>query len=366
MNAIERKFRLVPIPIRDWFSSDAVDAAILEIDREFGFPETETVLPALLFDVEIGDIPVGNIVNELVASDLALTEPQARQVFERITSKILVPIAPELTAFGIGRAELALPGTREVYSSSVTLPQPADAASRPMPVAPQPVTLPTAAVPAPATPAPVQSQEVRLPQAMPAPVSLYRDALASQTYVPTARIGNLSGSGDLSGTARTAAPSYRPARVDLGMQSTRVDDALKSIFVHRETHPLQEVDYGASHPVAPAMPAPYAPVPLASSAPMPGERFDASPAPMAPVITETVSVPTREAAPAPAEQGGFIDGIMHRIAPWHAAKFGSQNANAVAELADPVPAATVNYSESAEIPSATPAPVTDLPAPPRA
>lgn len=330
MTPLEQKFQKVPQNIRDWFGSDTVTEAIIAIEELFQLSEDEVAIPHLLFSVEVKDLSVSELPQAL-ASQLGVAPATATSIYEEIKKRIFNPLAPELVAFGIGVKELALPEA----------PRPE---SVPMPV---PGSLPPAA-----STGAIASQTVHLPTRplaadgpMPAPVSLYKDALASQARIPTARVGSLSGVGDVTGSVSTPTPTYRPARVDLGMQSTRVDDTLKSIFVERETPKSHSVNYGMTPATPPAAP---------TGAPQPVTLQTASTIPGAPIqaISQTVALPqTPTVALGPTTPpNGLMDRLMRKIAPWHAARFGEERPRAANAVAAPA-GTEVNYVPEAPAPT---------------
>ncbi len=363
MATAQEKLRAVPQPIQDWFWSDAVDQAIVDIEQKFSLPETETALPRLLFALEVRDIKLSEFEGRL-ATELGITPALARSVYEEVKLKILLPIANDLVRFGIGEEELGAATKKTV----------------PVPIGPQldlrgsaisgaPASMPSSTPVAPqrVVPAPVAgtaSVPAFVPtSAAPAPLPLHSDALANQQQVSaaTASIGGPMGSGNIAPGVTPSAPPRRAARIDLGTAAS-LDSKFQSIFVEKKTPQLQEIDYSAQNVAPPAF-SMTAPVPLATT-PMPAMDLPVTPSP------EVVSVPMQpepDAAPS-----GFVDSIISKIAPWHSAKFGANRKHATDVLEAPIPAdaKNVDYSETPTAPAPThagaPTPIDDLPAPPKA
>lgn len=317
------KLQTVPLPIRTWFWSDEMDQIVLELEEQFGLPEDETVIPRLLFAIEVRDLELEKLPSEL-AKQLGIPAATASTLYGEIKRRVFEPLAREFVRFGIGTNELA----------GLVIAAPAAASSRPDPVV-------VGIAPAPA-PAPVSAA----PAAIPQPVSLYRDTLASQKVASTASFGSLN-TGDISASVSSAPSAPRAAHVDLGIpQSPRAEKEFRSIFVERTLPKQATINYDAT----PSPQAQPTPVPLAA-APAPAS----DPAPFVQPSLEVVNVPTRTASPA-AKQG-FFDAVMHRIAPWHASRFGHGK---------PLP--SVDYAESpAPTPAASqaaPVPLGDMPTPP--
>lgn len=343
------KLRSVPAPIRDWFDSFELVDIIIDLESKFGLPSDETAIPRLLFGIEVRDFPLDQLERKLM-SELSISPLVARELFEEIKVRALLPIASELNTWGV---------------SGLTV------SAAPAPVAPTPPTglpnsfsapLTSFSIPTSATTQPAA------PTAIPTPVSIYKDAIASQSPISPSKtgfMGGTTGSGDISNTVNLAPAQNRAARIDLGVRAPdRMDDALKSLYVERETPKVQAIDYGTIHTpdAAPAV-TPTTPVPLVANP----TTFTATELPMAPIFMpepEVVSVPT--ATPAQNSQG-FMDSIMRRIAPWHYAKFGARKDRPAEALAEAIPSATINYSEPTPLPPApttAPLPASELPAPP--
>lgn len=362
MATLEQKYKVVPPRIRAWFNSDEMDQIILEIDRKFELPEDEEVIPSLLFDVEIGDLPLEDLEIEL-AEDLELTPDIAQALYEEILLRVFAPLARDFVAFGIGADELAGVVAAQQQAAATPLTQPVATPVAPLAPAAVPV-VPMAAPVAVATPMPMSVPAPAVEAPPPMPVSLYRDTLASQTVTATPRLG-VRDTGDISGSVASSPVAQRAAYIDLGtpkVPSAAKDAEFRSIFVERATPLPQKIDYGT----APQMPQDMAPAPVPlSSAPTP--MIDASAPFIAPSI-EVVSAPVAPQGPVE-EPKGFFESFMHRVAPWHARKF------AHAESAGPVlPAATINYNDAPPAPPVsapapqqaglTPVPLADVPAPP--
>jgi hypothetical protein len=343
------KLRRVPLPVRDWFDSFEIVDLIIDIEKKFGLPEDETVIPRLLFDVEVRDLPLDKLEAAL-AEKLSLSPATAKSLYEAIRDRILMPIAPDLVTWGVGIGILA--------------PAPETPPTAAIPVSPPvPVTPPTPSTPRPSLASDLPRSPMSATPAtgssapMPQPVSLYRDTLASQSAAVTPRLG-VREMGDVSGTVAPVPMAQRAARIDLGggIPSAKKEAEFKSIFIERSTPLPQKVDYAPIAPVVPDLP--QAPVPLASA---PAPDLD----PNAPFISPRVEVISTPTPPAkddtPAE--GIFEKLMNRIAPWHAKKFAKRDNEPV------LPAATINYDEAppAAPPSDTPKPVpmNDTPAPPK-
>ncbi len=320
---IEEKFQSVPRRIRDWFWSDEMDQIIADLEQKYGLPESETDLPVILFDVEIKDLDFSDL-RDVIEDELGLPSEKASALYEDVKARIFMPLARDFVAFGIGVGELS------------TEPSGATELPLPVPVSPVvPASLPVGDIKPP--------QGFPMPSGIPAPVPLYRDTIASETALPTARF-DIKDTGDISRSTVATPGPQRAAHIDLGIPAApRKDAEFRSVFVERAT-PLPEisaVDYVPPQPLPAEIPAP---VPL-SAAPAP--VFD-TPAvqPSIEVVTTQQATPPNDDPPA----SGIFGTFLHRIAPWHARRFGRK----------PLP--TVNYSEPASAPPMpAPAPIQDVP-----
>ncbi len=340
---IEEKYQQIPPALKAWFGSEEVDDAILAIEIGHKLSSSEIAIPRLLFQVETKDLPVTGFAQAL-AERLNISLDAAQLIYEDVRSEILLPVRDELTAWGVDTSSFPAPAVK--LPAPGVLPQPyiPEAST-------QTVTLPTRPTSTLGTPA---------------PVAIYRDSLSSQSVVQTPRFGSIgSDSGDISNRAFSTNPTVRPARIDLGVGSTRVDDALKSIFVQRETPKVQAIDYGASHPTSAA---PISqPVSLGA---VPAPQSPITPPPTFTPSVEVVNVPLKDKSEPATE--GFMDSIMQRIAPWHHAKFDAARNHPSEALEVPVPSREINYSAEpvvTEHPVPTPVgavSISDLPTPPKA
>ena len=364
---INEKLKTIPAPIKEWFRSEEVTDVIIAIETRFDLPAEDSILSKMLFDLIVKDLPLEEFENDLKLI-FELTPAVAREVYEEIKLRILIPIATDLVADGIGTAELAF-AAKAASAAPVPVGPQLGGWSPVLPGSPAPAAIPAPVVSpaAPASPVPASG----MPPASGstgAPVPLYRDALSSQAYV-TPQSWNVAspvGSGDLAPASRPMSASIPPraAHIDLGAGIPAQQAKMNSFFVERTTPLPQNVDYGAKAP-APAAPS-AAPTPISlqdfpSAAPMPAPEIAAP----APSVTQPAGRADTEVP-----SGGFVDSLMKRIAPWHSAKFG--NARRASEvLENPIPSKSIDYSEAPaapdlSIPQSMPTPIDDLPAPPRA
>lgn len=343
--SLTAELRAVPEPILDGLTSEDAINSIIYIEDHYQLPPDEVSITRALRDLVLKKITVADIKSR-VASELQLTSATSLKVYEDIKRLILAPVASDLLAYGIGKGEL-----------DSLAPAPTG-----VPLSPTTATLPSAT--------PVRTETVTLPGVipsstrMPTPVPLRQDTLASQqlsSYKPSQ--SSLGSFGDISARGSSSITPQRSAQVDLGISSTHVDDTLQSIFVHKETPLPQQINYG----VPPTTPSPLGDIPIAV-APLSGD-LTPSPLPAMPDVTPSVEVVSLPAAGATPERSGFVDAIMHRVAPWHYQKFGSARA-----VADTAPSATVDYREQAapvapptvdQIPVSLPSTADTLPPSPR-
>lgn len=312
------KLSTVPLPIRTWFWSDEMDQIVLELEEQFGLPADELELPRLLFAVEVKDVALDQLERSL-AERLGLPAAAASSLYKEILRRVFAPLAREFVQFGIGTEELA-----GMVVAAPEIPSPGS----------QPVSPGVVSVSAPS------ADQVAIPQ----PVSLYKDTLASQGVVSSSSLGSLN-TGDVSVTI-TPSAAPRPAHIDLGIpQSPRKEKEFNSIFVERTLPRQATINYGSVAPYPVAVPVPIAAAPV-----------HAEQTPLVSPQIEVISVPTE---PAPnGIDGGLIGKLMHRVAPWHASRF---------RRGRPLP--SVDYSDTitaspAPSPQPAPVPVGDIPVPP--
>jgi len=326
---VQQKLQQLPLPIRDWFWSEEIADKIVEIKDKFQlYGERWGKVGDLIVRLEIKDLAWEDFKSE-IGKALSVPPATAEQIFDEIKLQLLMPIARDLAAYGIGTKEFAV----------VAAPSPAVG---PLPTAtklPPFFSTPARSTPMPATP----PQQPSAPT--PVPVFLRHEEPVPQAANPTFNIpmdfGNSRGNQIPQGSA--IPPPPRAARVELGRSLPQTDGAVPTpVRIQRETPLPRAAGY------SPIMPSVQTAIPIAAAT----LHTDLPP-------TESVKMPVEtsggtEAFAEGSQRVGIIDSVMRKVAPWHYARFsrGAPNASSVLEV--PADANVVNY---ADVPPSAPKPM---------
>jgi hypothetical protein len=354
----------VPQPISDWFWSDDLTDRVAVLKKKFGIRGAKArVIPDLLFRLETKQLAWEDFKPTLI-KELGILPLKADEIMDEIKLSLLMPIARDLAAFGIGTKEFAVIGNAPPPPSFVgptqpttklppffTAPTAKPPAFQARPAAPPPAP-PSAAVPQPPissippAPAPVRSS-----QTGPAPVILRHEPSTSASVSPGFDIrSNISRLGDqLKHIDMPLPPPPHAARVELGTAAIWDDGAPKpTVRVQKETAPSRPADYSfdAHQFISGSNEISFGPdLGALNATPAPGANAIPQPAPAIPESIELPQPPPAIAEPVEAS-GGVMDRLMQKIAPWHYARFSKGAARATGALESAEPSKVVNYVDT--------------------
>ncbi len=377
---LRKKLQAVPAPIQDWFWSEEAADRVLNIKSKFQlFSEDWQVINDLIVRVEIKDLAWENFTSELI-KEFDIDLPEAEKIADEIKLQLLVPIARDLAAYGIGTKEFAViganiprPDMRATGSSigpvPITTKLPSFFTSGPKPSSEssvfassaKPVAVPTPA--APATPGsvvpPPQPFRTSVPPPAaesPAPMPVFLRQEAETSSIKTGfdlpmNFTHSSGN-QMSGMDTPVPTPPRAARVELGKAPVRYDGAPEpTTRVQKETSPSQNIDYSAlARSQADTIPVAR---PSVSDS---GEiTFDTPPRTAA---IESLEIPLSSNSLSEEEGAdaspGVLDKLMQKIAPWHYARFSGRASRSSSVLQAPEePSKIVNYADTPPLPSNT-------------
>lgn len=367
--ALRQKIKLVPAPIQDWFWSDELVDRILALKDQFKlYGNRWGIVGDLLVRLETKDLAWENFKVELI-KQLGISPIEGEKLYDEIKLQLLMPIARDLAAYGIGTKEFAVIGAAAPAPVGIPAPAAPPAGSAgPLPVS---TTLPSffsspSQVKPFAPPPNIQQAPPPVPAApnTPAPVFLHQEtqtAPAQPVFNMPLDLGNRKGNQFTNAGASTAAPP-RPARVELGKQLPQYDGAGPlPVRTQKETPLPRPVDYSTL--ISPdASRLTIATPEISPSGDISfGMQGASNLPPMESVQIPVATTPLPDIA-ATENRGGFVDNILRKIAPWHYERFtAGGKASQVLEVAQP--GKTVNYAEVPPKPSMTLGASADMPMP---